>query len=487
MAIKWAPGFTSFTTDPNAVWRDAIRDSWNNEDAGFFIQRPGDPWEGSSQPTWERISSVGASPEIRPYGYQELQSAGAWNLSDPGLQQYLNHLAYTDFGGQPTTDWRTNPFATNAVLGRLGLSTQPMIVGGAASGGIPDVQAAFGDIFSPEYLQQVEAARKYQQHELNKSSHGGLAGIVDAAGDWWSGANDFIVPAALSAIGMSYLGGAGAAGGEAAASAGGTAAGAAGAAELSTPEWLNALLAETGEAGIGAGALEGGFSGAAGLGTAATGGGMDWLTELLGETGELGIDPSVLEGGFNPAISNAPWWSSLPTGVQDLVQGVSGLGGNILDLFSGNASGGASRPGGGFLDTALATAPILAAINYARNQGPFDTSRLTSTYDQFDPNALAYEYDQNTARGRNQLTSSLAQRGVMGSSFGANDLTNFQTTRDLGRRSLINQGLAQRGNIAATLLDAEAKARGLKNDLYGRSLLALGNVFGGRNQSPVYP
>jgi hypothetical protein len=65
------------------------------------------------------------------------------------------------------------------------------------------------------------------------------------------------------------------------------------------------------------------------------------------------------------------------------------------------------------------------------------------------------------------------------------DLTNFNTSRDLGRRSLVNQGLAQRGNIAATMLDAKVKERGLKNDLYGRSLLALGNIFGGRNQ-PSY-
>jgi hypothetical protein len=132
-------------------------------------------------------------------------------------------------------------------------------------------------------------------------------------------------------------------------------------------------------------------------------------------------------------------------------------------------------------NTAAALAPIIAAIAYAKNQGPFDTSRLTSTYDQFQPDALAYEYDQNTDAGRNALTSSLTNRGVMGSSFGNMDLTNFQTTRDLGRRSLVNQGLAVRGGLANNILEAQVKERQLKNQLYGTSLLALGNVFGGRN------
>ena len=136
-------------------------------------------------------------------------------------------------------------------------------------------------------------------------------------------------------------------------------------------------------------------------------------------------------------------------------------------------------------NTAAALAPILAAISYARSQGPFNTSRMESTYDQFDPSAVAYEYDQNTLAGRGALTSSLQNRGVMGSSFGNMDMTNFNTTRDLGRRSLVNTGIAARGDMAKALLDAEFKERQLKNNLYGTSLLALGNVFGAKNQPRV--
>lgn len=177
-------------------------------------------------------------------------------------------------------------------------------------------------------------------------------------------------------------------------------------------------------------------------------------------------------------------------------QGAAGAGaGSVLDnvmngadaVMNGDTNLGSIFDGlSGFLpskDTALALAPILAAIAYAQNQGGFNTGRLESTYDQFEPNAMAYEYDQNTLRGREGLTSSLTNRGVMGSSFGNMDIANFNTARDLGRRSLINHGLTGRGDVAKSILDAEIKQRALKNQLYGTSLLALGNVFGGNNKT----
>jgi hypothetical protein len=229
-------------------------------------------------------------------------------------------------------------------------------------------------------------------------------------------------------------------------------------------------VATTGGAGVGStgGGYFGGLSptatGASGLSTAA--GGASGLTAPATGLGALspGFFASEGLGGLAPAIGGAAsaiGTSSLLGGVGDLLGGLKNY------LPSGN--------------TAAALAPIIAAIAYAKNQGPFDTSRLTSTYDQFEPDALAYEFDQNTNAGRNALTSSLTNRGVMGSSFGNMDLTNFQTTRDLGRRSLVNQGLAVRGGLANNILEAQVKERQLKNQLYGTSLLALGNVFGGRN------
>jgi hypothetical protein len=231
--------------------------------------------------------------------------------------------------------------------------------------------------------------------------------------------------------------------------------------EMATPLAVMAGTAVGGNALFGPGGMF------AGSGAAAGG--------LAEEMAALGI----ADGGAAGLAGGAAGGAAAASGLGGLVKGI---GSGFKDLLGGVKS---LLPSGGAFDTALATAPVLAAINYAKNQSPFDLSRLEDTYNQFDPNALAYEFDQNTARGRDALTSSLTNRGVMGSSFGNMDLTNFNTSRDLGRRSLVNQGLAQRGNIAATMLDAKVKERGLKNDLYGRSLLALGNIFGGRNQVPV--
>lgn len=266
--------------------------------------------------------------------------------------------------------------------------------------------------------------------------------------------------------------------------------------------------------GLDAGAVAGAdYTGAAGLG-AAGGGGMDFLTgigdpftgfsgdvsladlEMGGEGGGLfgntgGLDLSGLAGNDIPGYGSVtpgmtPQPASLGFQAGNLWDSIKQYGGSGLNalkgLLSGNASGGGTGlfgNGGGGLDTALALTPALAAIAYARNQGPLDTSRLTSSYDQFDPNALAYQYDQNTGLGRRGLESSLQRRGVMGSSFGNQDLTNFGATRDLGRQSLISAGMAQRAGIANDIFKADATDRALKNQLYGSALYSIGNIFGG--------
>jgi hypothetical protein len=288
-----------------------------------------------------------------------------------------------------------------------------------------------------------------------------------------------------------FIGGAGAAGGSGDVLAGaGDMFGSGAAYEAGVTGLGNAAAGGTGT--VSAGAFEGG--------------GMDWWDQLLMETGEAGVDASSLEGGFNSyggadlfgetgAFDQFGWGNpDGSSGAMDAMFGGAGAGGSGMsaaDLLRGGSLargllGGAGDIMGGlgrFLpsaDNALAMAPILAAIAYARNQGGFDTSRLEDTYNQFDPNTVAYEYDQNTVRGREGLNSSLTNRGVMGSSFGNNDITNFNTTRDMGRRSLINQGVLARADPAKSILDAQIKERAIKNNLYGQSLLAMGNVFGGR-------
>lgn len=241
-----------------------------------------------------------------------------------------------------------------------------------------------------------------------------------------------------------------------------------------------------------------------------SGGGMDWWDDFInavgdaypqgnsGVNGMADIDSWLAgEGNFvNDILGTGPrlpngtpvdlWLSNtartlgnIPT---SLVRGL--LGGdanNIGRMFGQNWT----DSGGGFGSSLMSSLPIMAAIDYAKSQGPFDTSRLEGLFDQYKPGAAAFSYDQNTQAGRRALEGSLASRGVLGSSFGNMDMTNFDTTRELGRNALVNQSAGVAGGLASNILDAQVKSRALKNDLYGRSLLALGNVFGGR-QSPTF-
>jgi hypothetical protein len=206
--------------------------------------------------------------------------------------------------------------------------------------------------------------------------------------------------------------------------------------------------------------LPGGLAGQGGFGTAAgvPVSGLTWL--------------DTLRAGYNPVTGSA---INAPSGMLKSLFG-DGVGGLGLNGLKGLI------PGGNLGGSLLSSLPILSAIDYAKSQGPFDTSRLESLYGQYNPQAAAFSYDQNSQAGRRGLESSLQSRGVMGSSFGNADMYNFDTTRELGRNALVNQGVGQMSGIASSILDAQMKSRAMKNDLYGRSLLALGNVFGGRNQ-----
>ncbi len=154
-----------------------------------------------------------------------------------------------------------------------------------------------------------------------------------------------------------------------------------------------------------------------------------------------------------------------------------GSGGGLWDSILRGLGGTASDPYSGLISKGIASAPILAAINYAQNQGSPDLSKLNAAYSNFDPAALTGAYDMATGSGRSQLAANLARRGVAGSSFGNSDLENYDMTRDVGRSALLGQGASQQANIASQILGAQTAAQKNKFDLYGRSLLALGSVF----------
>ena len=273
----------------------------------------------------------------------------------------------------------------------------------------------------------------------------------------------------------------------------------------------------------------------------ASGGGAGFDFDLSGSVADA---DDLFQGGvFGPAPTGGVMQQLVDAGLPfDLVSKLtpSNLFSLAKQVFGGGGGEGGGTGGlfgqGGILGSGFsagnvaALAPSLAAINFARNQRPdtsrlidsfnqFDPnagagafaenrSRLVDTFNQFDPNTLTGQFDLNTAQAREGLTSSLSQRGVLGSSFGQSDLTNFGTTRDVGRQSLINQGILSRAGIAGNILGADtsrqaAVNQGLlsksgiagniltaeqtgqrnQNDLIGRALLALSGGLSPTKQS----
>lgn len=130
---------------------------------------------------------------------------------------------------------------------------------------------------------------------------------------------EWIGQAAMAAVGGMGLGsmlGAGAAGA-------GAGAGALEAGALAGAPGYGAAL-ESSLAGLGGLGGLGGIDSSWGVNPQGAGN-MDWIDELLKQTGEFGQSAATLEGGFNSALSNAPWWSSLPTNIQNIVQQVGNL------------------------------------------------------------------------------------------------------------------------------------------------------------------
>lgn len=258
------------------------------------------------------------------------------------------------------------------------------------------------------------------------------------------------------------------------------------------------------------GAGEGAFGGATAGAGSGLGGGMfeDFFGDILGNVDDFS----------DPNIDFGNWFDDQLTNFDDL-----GTGGgtdwwkNLKNLFGGDSSGGGNFLGGLFgngglgdlFGSAISLAPSLAAIEYAKNTAPFDTTRLEglygsdifgsdnptgagrlrslynefdpsdstrrlrSLYNQYDPEALAYTYDVNTGTGRERLTSNLARRGLSGSSFGNADIQNFDTGRDLGRQQLINQGAGLRADIARGIGDLDLRGTQMQYDI-GRGISDIG-------------
>ncbi|UOF80949.1 hypothetical protein [Caudoviricetes sp.] len=170
----------------------------------------------------------------------------------------------------------------------------------------------------------------------------------------------------------------------------------------------------------------------------------------------------------NNAAAPAATGSSMSQMLQKL-----GIIPQLADLLAGS-----SGTSGGLLGAGMSALPSYLAYNYANNLPQPNIGAYTDLYNKAgDTSGLLGTYDLNTGTGRSQLQNSLSSRGVLGSSFGDQALTNYNTQRDLGRGSLGYQGIGTQLNAlngGNTTLLAQNK---IKTDLLGRALGGAGNAL----------
>jgi hypothetical protein len=161
--------------------------------------------------------------------------------------------------------------------------------------------------------------------------------------------------------------------------------------------------------------------------------------------------------------------SGLPSNLSSLSKLLGSVNSKWVNPDGSINWGGVGGSAASMLPTALTTA---YAMNQNPGQGAMDWQ--SAALSQFNPSAMAGLYDIQTGIGREGLTSNLASRGVTGSSFGNDALTNYSTTRDVGRQALINQGFMAGNTIANNLSQEQIQAQQIKNQLLGAGLYSAG-------------
>lgn len=341
----------------------------------------------------------------------------------------------------------------------------------------------------------------------------------------WLHENNIVPMAAGALMGGAALSGLSSLGAAGSASSGGTAAGGA-TASAPAINWggLQIPVSASQQAAIGTGALPG-------LQAAGLGGGMwEWLDEWgggaydnptqlwegsdvldpLGQTwqptweGSDVMDPlgqgwqqpstPLWEGSdlIDPISSTG--WPSAPSPTVSIpgVGDVFGSWGSILKnapgvsqlrslLGGGNASGGGTA-GRGILDgilndplgAAFNASPFLLALMEANRQSGDLNSVINKINGESYTRSVLNPYDMDTGIGRANMLQDQGLRGVRGSSFGNNDLTNYDYMRSLGRGDLANRANLASAGLEGNLINQRNTNRNL---LLGAGLNASARLF----------
>lgn len=206
--------------------------------------------------------------------------------------------------------------------------------------------------------------------------------------------------------------------------------------------------------------LGAGLQGAAGTDLLGLGGGMALSGSLGAGLGMMGRGAGMVGAG----------------------DGTGQSGSNPFMNFLTGQGGGPSLPSLG---------PGLAALNYARQQTPIDTSQLQGVFNAAGANAPLFTQaaqaplQQAQAGGYGDLLQSQANRGIRGSSFGDQSIANYMNTTNQG---IANAGtnaaqaaLGLQGQLGGQISNLNALSQQMKNDMYGRAFSSLGQ---GLNPTP---
>jgi hypothetical protein len=325
--FQWAPDYSSFTTNPNAVWQDnpaSAENSWMDQ-SGWFTKQAGDVWSSGAD-TFTRI-------EDNPTSWRDLQAAGQWDLKDQNSNAWKYLSKNASYGRQfDGEDFSSPEFGIYSALSKAGVT--PSYGSFSDIGNPANIVKGYADALvaggiDPTRAQQIAQTgydqSKRLQYVKNKNSHGGVAGIAEGFGD---------IAEATRPIWTAALGG-----------------------WLAAPAGAASTAAEAGAAaGSATGAGTAGATGMAGFGTGAgvaASGGLGLGSTLsnfysglgLGGMGTAAATGATLGGGM----------SALGGG--DIVQGalMGGLGGAAGNYFGGSPTTNVEGGTGINWDTATAS------------------------------------------------------------------------------------------------------------------------------------
>lgn len=196
-----------------------------------------------------------------------------------------------------------------------------------------------------------------------------------------------------------------------------------------------------------------------------------------GETGAFDMNGS--QGVFDS--NGNPLYSSPGFSLKDILSGGKDAFGMLKGLIgSGGGAGGSAGGGmlGGILNDPLGSAfnatPFLLALNEANRQSGDINGVLGNINSDAYRKSVLDPYDMQTAAQRGSLQNDLALRGVAGSSFGNNDINNFDYSHGLARSDMATKANMATAGLQGQLINQRNTNRNL---LLGAGLNASGKLF----------